>query len=107
MNLRAFVIASVYFLVSAILTLPWTLYADYFRETIYGRTSQPLPIASASRARAVVSAPRRRPVLDRRLLADPASGPRWWLWSGALFAVAFAFVILLVAGADRALVQQI
>src|SRR5690348_11892831 len=41
-NLRAFVIALVYFIVSAILTLPWTLYSDYFREKAYGRTSQPL-----------------------------------------------------------------
>jgi len=31
-NLRAFVIALVYFVVSAVLTLPWSLYADYFRE---------------------------------------------------------------------------
>ena len=41
-NLRAFVISLVFFLVSTVLTLPWTLYADYFREKSYGRTSQPL-----------------------------------------------------------------
>src|SRR5205085_9724362 len=41
-NLRAFVIALVYLIVSAVLTLPWTLYADYFREKSYGRTSQPI-----------------------------------------------------------------
>src|SRR5258705_7953401 len=40
--LRAFVVSATYFIVSAILTLPWTLYADYFREKSYGRTSQPL-----------------------------------------------------------------
>src|SRR6476646_295687 len=42
-NLRAFAIALVYLLVSALLTLPWSLYGDYFREKSYGRTSQPLP----------------------------------------------------------------
>ena len=41
-NLRAFVISLVFFIVTAILTLPWTLYSDYFREKNYGRTSQPL-----------------------------------------------------------------
>src|SRR5690348_3572361 len=41
-NMRAFVISLVFFIVSAILTLPWTLYSDYFREKAYGRTSQPL-----------------------------------------------------------------
>ena len=40
--LRALIVSAVYFVVSAILTLPWTLYADYFREKSYGRTSQPL-----------------------------------------------------------------
>ena len=35
------------------------------------------------------------------------TGKRWWIWSGALTAVALAFVMLLVAGPDRALVQQI
>src|SRR5919112_1834313 len=41
-NLRAFVISLVYFVVSAVVTPPWTLYASYFREKSYGRTSQPL-----------------------------------------------------------------
>ena len=40
-NLRAFVVSLSFFVVSAVLTLPWTLYADYFREKSYGRTSQP------------------------------------------------------------------
>jgi STE24 endopeptidase len=41
-NLRAFLISLMFFLVSAVLTLPWTVYASYFREKGYGRTSQPL-----------------------------------------------------------------
>ena len=41
-NLRAFAVSLVYFLAYAVLTLPWTLYSDYFREKGYGRTSQPL-----------------------------------------------------------------
>src|SRR5258705_3691180 len=41
-NLRAFVIGLAFVVISTVLTLPWTLYADYFREKGYGRTSQPL-----------------------------------------------------------------
>src|SRR5205823_625066 len=37
-NLRAFVVTAVFLIVSALLTLPWSLYADYFREKSYGRT---------------------------------------------------------------------
>src|SRR6185369_8530074 len=41
-NVKALAIGFVYFIVSTILTLPWTLYAAYFREKAYGRTSQPI-----------------------------------------------------------------
>ena len=41
-NVRALVVSFVFFIISTVLTLPWTLYADYFREKAYGRTSQPL-----------------------------------------------------------------
>ena len=95
-NLRAFVAAAVYFIVSAILTLPWTLYADYFREKSYGRTSQPIAdyLGQASIAlgiSAVVGGLFMMGVywLMRR------SGARWWLWSGALTALLLTFFMLL------------
>ena len=95
-NLRAFVVAAVFFIVSAILTLPWTLYADYFREKSYGRTSQPIAdyLGQASIAlgiSAVVGGLFMMGVywLMRR------SGARWWLWSGALTAVVLTFFMLL------------
>src|SRR5690348_18314824 len=40
-NLRAFVISLVYFVVAALLTVPWTIYESWWREKGYGRTSQP------------------------------------------------------------------
>src|SRR5689334_21253223 len=95
-NLRAFVVALVCFVVSAILTLPWTLYADYFREKSYGRTSQPIAdylgqLLLISLITAVVGALFMMGVywLMRR------TGKRWWIWSGALTAAASAFFILL------------
>jgi STE24 endopeptidase len=41
-NLRAFAVSAIFLLISAILTLPWTIYESWWREKGYGRTSQPL-----------------------------------------------------------------
>jgi STE24 endopeptidase len=41
-NLKAFVIAAAYFVVANLISLPWTLYQEWWRELGYGRTSQPL-----------------------------------------------------------------
>lgn len=95
-NLKAFLIGVTYFLVSTVLTLPWTLYAGYFREKSYGRTSQPLgdflgQFALSTLISSLIGALFMMAVywLIRR------TGKRWWIWSGALTAVAFSFIILL------------
>src|SRR4051812_38627893 len=82
-NLGAFVVSLVFFLVAAVLTLPWTLYGSYFREKSYGRTSQPLAdflgqTALATLISSVVTALFMVGVywLMRR------AGRRWWIWSG-------------------------
>jgi STE24 endopeptidase len=95
-NLRAFVTVFVFLIVSTLLTVPWTLYASYYREKGYGRTSQPLgdflgQLALSTVITAVIGGLFLTGVywLMRR------TGRRWWLWSGALTAVAFSFIILL------------
>ena len=95
-NVRALIVGFVFFIVSTILTLPWTLYADYFREKGYGRTSQPLGDflmqgTIAALITAVVSALFFTGVywLMRR------TGKRWWIWSGGLTAAALAFFFLI------------
>ncbi|MEO6256140.1 MAG: M48 family metalloprotease [Sphingomicrobium sp.] len=95
-NLRAFVVSGLFFLISAVLSLPWTIYAGWWRETQYGRTSQPLgdflgQAALSTVITALVSALFMLGVywLMRR------TGKRWWVWSGALAAAALAFLILL------------
>ena len=95
-NLKAFVISLVYFLVSAALTLPWTLYADYLREKSYGRTSQPFGdyLGQAALATAISSVVIALFMIGVYWLMRRA-GKRWWLWSGALTAAGLAFVMLL------------
>ena len=96
-NLKAWVIAAVYILVSGLISLPWTIYTDWWRERGYGRTSQPLIdylgqgvlsllIAAAFVALFFVGVY----ALMRR------AGRFWWAWSGAL--TAFALSVFLLAG---------
>jgi STE24 endopeptidase len=95
-NLRALVVAFVYFIVAAILSLPWDIYADWWREKSYGRTSQPfsdwlLQLGIGTAISAILGAIFFLAVywLMRR------TGRRWWIWSAVFSAIAFAFIILL------------
>ena len=95
-NLRAFVVTFVFFVISALLTLPWTIYESWWREKSYGRTSQPLGDFLGQSALAVTIGSLLTAVfaigvywLMRR------SGRRWWIWSGELTAIALAFMMLL------------
>ena len=95
-NLKAFVIALVYFVVSTILTLPWSIYADWWREKGYGRTSQPfsdwlLQLGIATLVTSLIAAI----FMMLVYLLIRRTGKRWWIWSGALTAIAFAFIALL------------
>ena len=95
-NLRAFVISLVFLIGSAVLTLPWTVYAGWWREKGYGRTSQPFADWLAQNALALAISS----VLTALFMIGVywlirRTGKRWWLWSGALSAVVLAFVLLL------------
>jgi STE24 endopeptidase len=95
-NLRALLVGFVYFIFAAVLALPWSVYADWWREKGYGRTSQPfgdwlMQLGIGTLIAAILGAIFFTGVywLMRR------TGKGWWLWSGGLAAVAVAFVILL------------
>jgi STE24 endopeptidase len=95
-NVRALVVAFVYFIVSTVLSLPWDLYASYFREKAYGRTSQPLgDFLMQGAIAALISA-----VVGTLFIASVywlmrRTGKRWWIWSGGLAAAVLAFFLLL------------
>jgi len=96
LNLRAWVVAAAYFVLAGLLSLPWDIFTEWWRERSYGRTSQPLDdflrqgllslaIAAVLVALFFVGVY----ALMRR------AGRYWWAWSGAL--TAFAFSIFLLA----------
>jgi len=95
-NLGAFAVGFTYFIVSTILTLPWAIYADWWREKSYGRTNQPfadwlMQLGIATIVSSLVGALFFMGVywLMRR------TGRRWWIWSGVLSAIVLAFAMLL------------
>lgn len=94
--LRAFVVGGVYLLVSSLLTLPWTIYADWWREKGYGRTSQPLgDFLMQGGIAIIISTVVGGIFLMLLYLLIKKAGRTWWLWSGALTAIVLAIVMLL------------
>ena len=94
--LRAFVIAATYFVASTILTLPWTIYSDWWRERAYGLTSQPLgDFLFQGAILLIISAVVGGIFLMLVYLLIRRTGRNWWLWAGGLTAAGLAFLMLL------------
>jgi Zn-dependent protease with chaperone function len=94
-NVRAFAVSFVFFIVSALITLPWTIYESWWRERSYGRTSQPIGDFLFQSGLAVLLST----VLTAFFMVGVywlmrRTGRRWWIWSAGLTAVALAFVML-------------
>jgi STE24 endopeptidase len=92
-RMRLFLTCAGFFLMSALLTLPWGLYEEWGRERSYGRTSQPLGDFLVQDAIGIVISALLGSLfflgvytLIRR------TGQRWWLWSGGLAAIAALFL---------------
>jgi Zn-dependent protease with chaperone function len=95
-NLSAFLVSLVFLLISFVLTLPWTIYASWWREKGYGRSSQPFGdwIGQSLLAASIST------LITALLLVGVywlirRTGKRWWLWSGGLVAVVSAALLLL------------
>jgi STE24 endopeptidase len=94
-SLKAWVVAAVYILVSGLISLPWTVYTDWWRERGYGRTSQPLLDYLGQGVLSLVIAA----VLVALFFVGVyalirRAGRFWWLWSGGLTAIALSLVML-------------
>ncbi len=94
--LRTAAIAGLYLLVSLLITLPYSIYTDWWRESEYGRTSQPLSDFLSQGAIGLVL----NVILGGLFLLGVywlirRTGKLWWAWSGGLVASAIAFILLL------------
>ena len=96
-NLKALVITAVYFVVANVLSLPWSLYEEWWRELGYGRTSQPLGdfLGQSALGIAIFAVLVGLFAMGMYALMRRA-GRFWWAWSGGL--TAFALSIFLLAG---------
>ncbi len=96
LNLRAFTVSALFLILSTLLSLPWSLYADYFRQKSYGLTSQPLgDFLGQGAIGALISSIVTGLFLMGVYWLMRRTGRRWWLWSGGLTAVALAIFLLL------------
>lgn len=88
--------AAVFFVTSALITLPWSLYEEWWRERGYGRTSQPLADFLKQDAIGIALSALIGALFMMGVYAlIRRTGRRWWLWSGGLTAIATSALLLL------------
>ena len=94
-NLRAFLVGVVFFLVTTLLSLPWTIYENWWRETSYGRTSQPLAdfLGQGIIEMFLVAVLGALFMMGVYALIRRA-GRAWWIWSAGFAAAAMAALLL-------------
>lgn len=94
--LRTFLVCAAFLLLSAIVTLPWDLYTGWWRETAYGRTSQPLGDYLGQGAISLVIGVLLGALFFLGIYAlIRRAGKRWWIGSGGLAAAAISLILLL------------
>lgn len=95
-NLRAFLVPLTYFIISALLSLPWSIYESWWREKSYGRTSQPIgDFLFQGTLQLVIGSLLGAVFAIGVYWLMRRTGRRWWMWSGGLTAIAVAFMMLL------------
>jgi len=90
-----FATAGSFFILAALIKLPWTLYADYARERSYGMTKQPLGdfLGQMALSEAISAVMGGLFLLGLYALIRKA-GARWWLWGAGLTGVVTAIMLL-------------
>lgn len=96
-NARAFLVSLAYFVLAGVLALPWEMYEGWFRETSYGRSSQPFGDALLQNLLGISISALLGGLFFMGVYAlIRRAGKRWWVWSGAL-AIAGISAVLLVS----------
>lgn len=95
-SLRTWLVGVVFFLVYAIINLPWGIYEEWGFEKSYGRTSQSLGDFLMQDAIGTVITALVGALFFLGIYAlIRKAGKRWWLWSGGLAAFAGAATMIL------------
>jgi STE24 endopeptidase len=93
---RSFAISAAYLVLSSLLVLPWTLYADWWRELAYGKTNQPLSdFLSQGFVMLIISSLFGGLFLSGIYFCIRRLGTYWWAWSGGVAAVAVTSMMLI------------
>jgi STE24 endopeptidase len=94
--LRTWLICASFFLVNALISMPWGLYQEYWREKSYGRTSQPLADFLGQDAIGIALSAVLGGLFFMGIYAlIRRTGRNWWLWSGGFAAAVTALSLLL------------
>ena len=94
--LKTWLICAAFLLINAIVTLPWSIYTEWVRETNYGRTSQLLGDFLMQNAIGIALSTLFGALFFLGIYAlIRRAGRRWWLWSGGLAAVSISAMLLL------------
>lgn len=94
--LRTFVTAAGFFFVSAIITLPWSIWEEWGHERAYARTQQPLSDFLMQDAIGIAISGIGGALFFLGIYAlIRRTGKRWWLWSGGFSAIVVSVVLLL------------
>ena len=95
--LATYSISAAFFLISAVISLPWAMYTDWYRQRAYDLSSQdPFDFLGQLAISEVITALAGGLFLAGVYALIRRTGQRWWLWSGGL--AAFATLVMLLAG---------
>jgi STE24 endopeptidase len=95
-NLRAAVLGGATLALSTLIALPYDIYTGWWRETQYGRSSQPFgDYLGQSAISFTISTIAFALFFVGVYFLLRRAGRAWWLWAGGLVAGALAFVLLL------------
>jgi STE24 endopeptidase len=93
---RVFSISAVYLVVSSLLEMPWSIFSGWWRETQYGRTSQPLMDFLGQGLLALAISMLLVGVFFVAIYAFIQKAKKlWWLWGGA-FSGLFVAMLMVV-----------
>ena len=93
--IRVFSISAVYLVVSEVLEMPWSVFSGWWRETEYGRTSQPLMDFLSQGLLALAISALLFSFFMVAIYAFIQKAKRlWWLWGGTFSGVCVAVLMM-------------